>query len=253
MLSEKYAKVIRSLVHKKYRQEYNLFVAEGKKAVLDILAGGFKAVDRIFITPDIPDYNEVLLQEWADKIHPISHKEMTRISNMESAPDILLTGQIPPPFPVWDAGFQPGIHLYLDQIQDPGNLGTILRTAEWFGVQTVGLSEGCADLVHPKVIQSSMGSFCRIKYWTGALKNPGIDKIPLVGADLDGVDVFKYSLPVNGILVIGNEGQGISPQVRTLLSHTIKIPPYSGTVESLNAAIATAILLSEWQRQLNYK
>jgi len=218
MLSEKYAKVIRSLVHKKYRQEYNLFVAEGKKAVLDILGGGYRAVDRIFITPEITDHLEVLSQEWDDKIHPVSNKEMARISNMDTVPDILLIGYIPPPYPVWEAGFQPGIHLYLDQIQDPGNLGTILRTAEWFDVKTVGLSEGCADLVHPKVIQSSMGSFCRVKYWNGGLNSLGLEKIPLVGAGLDGVDVFQYSLPANGILVIGNEGQGISTHVKSLLT-----------------------------------
>lgn len=252
MLSEKYAKVIRSLVHKKYRIEYNLFVAEGRKSVLDILKGGFKSIDRIYLTPELPGEITGLLKEWDDKIHLITNKEMAKISRLDSVSDILLTGHIPPPYPVWDAGFGQGIHLYLDQIQDPGNLGTILRTAEWFDVQTIGLSEGCADLVHPKVIQASMGSFCRVKYWTGDLTGPGLEDIPLMGADTEGVDVFQHKFPGTGILVIGNEGQGISPIVNSLLTAKIKIPPFSGKVESLNAAIAASILISEWQRQLTY-
>lgn len=254
MLSVNYAKIIRSLVHKKYRYEYNLFVAEGNKSVKDILRSGFEAVEQIFILPDAMDETAEFFRKWGDKIQVIHSREMAKISNLDSAPDMLMTGKIPPAYPILSSGLKPGIHLYLDQIQDPGNMGTILRTAEWFGVETIGLSEGCADIVHPKVIQASMGSFCRIQYWNGSLSSlDNFNHVPLLGADLHGADVYRFQLPEFGILIIGSEGQGISAQVRSRLSQTIKIPAYSNQVESLNAATATAILLAEWQRQIHSK
>jgi len=254
MLSEKYAKVIRSLIHKKYRYQYNLFVAEGSKSVVDILASGFNGVDRIYCTRQALQDHKEILTPWIDKIHTVSPQEIAKISNLESAPDMLMTGQIPKPYSINDSGFIKGIHLYLDQIQDPGNLGTILRTAEWFGVQSIGLSEGCADVMHPKVIQASMGSFCRIRYWIGELNlYSRLTDWPILGADLKGIDLFQFALPDYGILVIGNEGQGISSKIKSILTQSIKIPGYNAITESLNAAVASAIILAEWQRQIHTK
>lgn len=254
MLSEKYAKLIRSLIHKKYRYEYNLFVAEGRKAVLDILASGFNAVDRIYMIQEMQDETQKTLQSWSDKIHTVSAKEMAKISNLDSSTEILMTGVIPAPYPVEEMGFNKGIHLYLDHIQDPGNLGTILRTAEWFGVQTIGFSEGCADLVHPKVIQASAGSFCKIAYWNGNLNDQAQHlHMPLLGADLDGIDLFKYTMPETAMLIIGSEGQGISAPIKIRMTQTLRIPSYTPNMDSLNAGIAAAVVLAEWQRQLHYK
>lgn len=254
MLSEKYAKLIRSLIHKKYRSEYNLFVAEGRKSILDILGSGFEAIDKIFITSEEWEENHTQWAPWKDKTHIVTSKEINKISNMDSTPTAVMTGNIPPALNRNEINFKAGIHIYLDQIQDPGNMGTILRTATWFGVESIGLSEGCADIVHPKVIQASMGSFCRINYWLGPLTSDLHQTASeVIGADLMGDELYQQQLPLSGLLVIGNEGQGISPSVRSLLNRSIKIPAYGGKTESLNAAIATAVILAEWQRQMHLK
>jgi TrmH family RNA methyltransferase len=252
MLSENQAKIIRSLSLKKYRYKYNLFLAEGAKTVFDILRSGFKEVHQIFISraPDDPD--SALLMPFKERVIKVTDREMSRISNLDSIPEILMTGSIPPPMFPERSDFENGIHLYLDQVQDPGNLGTILRTAEWFAVRSIGFSEGCADIVHPKVIQASMGSFSRVKYWNGTLTALSLnDHLPVIGAALEGEPLYEKFLPDSGLLVIGSEGKGISEQVRTRLTCTVRIPAYQALPESLNAAMATGIILAEWQRQLH--
>lgn len=250
MLSENHAKIIRSLSLKKYRYKYNLFLAEGVKTVFDILQSGFKEVHQIFVSQKLAVSYSGLLEPFKDKLHMVTDKEMGRISNLDSAPEILMTGRIPPPAVLIPSDFESGIHIYLDQVQDPGNVGNILRTAEWFDVRSIGFSEGCADIVHPKVIQASMGSFCRVKYWTGTLTTFALsDHTPVIGANLDGELLYQRPLPDSGILVIGSEGQGISPPVRTRLTRVVRIPSYQAVTESLNAAMATGIILAEWQRQ----
>lgn len=252
MLSENHVKIIRSLSHKKYRYKYNLFLAEGVKTVFDILQSGFREVHQIFVSQKLPGSYAGLLEPFKDKLHTVTDKEMGRISNLDSSPEILMTGRIPPPAVPLPFDFESGIHIYLDQVQDPGNVGTILRTAEWFNVRSIGFSEGCADIVHPKVIQASMGSFCRVKYWTGALAAITLDQsTPLIGAALDGELLYQRPLPGSGILVIGSEGQGISPPIKTRLTRAVRIPSYQSVTESLNAAMATGILLAEWQRQVH--
>jgi len=220
--------------------------------VFDILRSGFKEVQQIFISRAPDDPNSTLLMPFKEKVIEVTDREMSRISNLDTHPEILMTGSIPPPMVPEGSYFETGIHLYLDQVQDPGNLGTILRTAEWFAVRSIGFSEGCADIVHPKVIQASMGSFCRVKYWCGAISALSLDDhYPVIGAALEGESLYQNFLPDSGLLVIGSEGQGISKQVRTRLTCTVRIPAYQALPESLNAAMATGIILAEWQRQLH--
>ncbi|MBK6392494.1 MAG: RNA methyltransferase [Saprospiraceae bacterium] len=216
-----------------------------------MLKAGFDKIYTIYVSEEILNEHINLLTKVKDKLVLIGTKDFEQISNLESIPDIILIGHIsakPSPDP---SLLHSGIHLYLDQIQDPGNMGTILRTAEWFNVKSIGISEGCADIYHPKVIQSSMGSFIRVHTWYGELSMPNlIPGIPIIGADLSGTSLYTVKLPAHGVLVIGNEGQGISAPIRALITSSIKIPAYSTNIESLNAANATAIVLSEWRRQL---
>lgn len=249
MISDKTAKLIRSLALKKYRYKHNLFIAEGKKLIFDILKSGFTRVKKILITQEImEEYNE-LLNKYEKFLVVCDKTEFSKISNLESLPDVIFIGEIPQRYEINKEGLSNGLHLYLDQIQDPGNVGTIFRNAEWFGVSSIGLSEGCADFVHPKVIQASMGSFCRLPTWQGELPEDLIDKKKIFAADLAGSSIYDISFPENGLLIIGSEGQGISKSIRTKINQFVKIPAYSESVDSLNAANATAVILSEWRRQ----
>ena len=145
--------------------------------------------------------------------------------------------------------------LALDSVQDPGNLGTIIRTADWFGIKTIVCSSGTADAYNPKVVQATMGSIARINviYVDDLAQSISSlpSTVPIYGALLDGNDIYSAPLTDNGIIVMGNEGNGISAPVRECLTHRILIPRYSGEAESLNVSIATAIILSEFRRRNN--
>ncbi|MEP7322310.1 MAG: RNA methyltransferase [Saprospiraceae bacterium] len=249
MISEKNTKIIRSLAHKKYRYQHNLFIAEGRKIIIDMLKSGFKAIHQLYLTEEAKLDNGPVLEPVKDTLILLTVKEMNHISNLDSASDMILIGKIPTPTDSNDIDFSHGIHLFLDQIQDPGNLGTIFRTAEWFGVKSIGMSNGCADYLQPKVIQSSMGSFWRLPIWIGDLKNTWPIGFEIFGADLQGNSLYETKFHSNGVLVIGSEGQGLSKESRTIVNHYVRIPAFSGNVESLNAANAAAIILSEWKRQ----
>ncbi len=254
MLSENTTKLIRSLVQKKYRHKHNNFLAEGRKTILDMLSAGFDAVDHIYVSQDALNEHHRILSKVRGKLTILTEKEFGKISNLDSAPDMILIGQIPAPINPLSLDFNLGLHLYLDRVQDPGNVGTILRTAEWFGVATIGISEGTADIAHPKVVQASMGSFSRLPHWTGSLANLKIsDGVEVLGASLSGTSIYATRLPEQGILVIGSEGQGISPDLKSMIKKYVHIPAYSPHIESLNAANASAIILAEWRRQIESK
>jgi RNA methyltransferase, TrmH family len=250
MLSENYAKIIRSLSHKKYRDKHGIFAAEGAKIVLDLLESGFDQVEHIFMTEAFYKSYPQKLVTWKPLIGIIGSSELQKISQFDSIPDIILIGKIPGMIDPNTVDFNKGIHLFLDRIQDPGNMGTILRTAEWFGVNTIGLSIGCADFVHPKVIQASMGSFARVCIYHGNLPDAKNHKFAVMGADLTGPSMYSLEWPAAGILVIGNEGGGIDPMISSRLTSKVMIPRFSPAIESLNAASATAILLAEWRRNI---
>lgn len=252
MLSENTSKIIRSLLHKKYRYKHNIFRVEGRKAILDMLLAGFDAIQQLYISQNALEEHEKIISKVRGKTTILSAKEFSKISNLDSAADMILIGYIPPPLVNLIGHFDQGIHLYLDQVQDPGNVGTILRTAEWFGISSVGLSEGTADIVHPKVVQASMGSFSRMPYWLGSLTDVILDPPgQVLGADLGGVPIYQNQWPQNGILVIGSEGQGISNPIKSKIEKYVHIPAFSPHIESLNAANAAAIILSEWRRNVS--
>ena len=185
-----------------------------------------------------------------------SHRDLERMSDLKSASDVIAVYDIPEQ--ILDIPTLSGrLVLALDSVQDPGNLGTIIRTADWFGVRDIICSRTTADLYNPKVVQATMGAISRIRvHYTDlekALTEASALGMPVFGTLLDGVDIYTSELSPSGVIVMGNEGNGLSEGVRSLVDHRLLIPSYppsEPTSESLNVAIATAICLSEFRRRL---
>jgi RNA methyltransferase, TrmH family len=256
VLSKNKIKLIRSLDLKKNRIVNGLFVAEGERLVGDILKSEVH-VSEIFCTnhiaPDLLKFNSGL------KIEIVSKDELSRISFLKTTPEIVALCKIPKLELDWEE-IKSSLTLVLDEIQDPGNLGTIVRLADWFGIRNVICSEGCADLYNPKVIQSTMGAFARVKVsyvsLSPFLENAKRLSLPVYGAFLEGDNLYKCDLTENGIIVMGNEGNGISDIVAGSVMRKINIPsfpPGEVTSESLNVAIATSVICAEFRRRVIYK
>lgn len=235
MISKNEVKYIQSLCHKKNRQQEGLFLVEGEKIVDELLQGAF-AIQRIYA-----------VQEWIDK-HPglsvaataVTEAELQKISALQTPNQVLAIVQQPEQ-KVTDLH---GLNLILDGIQDPGNLGTIIRIADWFGIPNIICSNDTVEVYNPKVIQSTMGSFMRVKLVYEDL--PAFLKThpqQVYGALLNGEPMHTVQKPVQGFLVIGNESKGIRAEVLPFITHPVTIPRI-GHAESLNAAVATGILLS---------
>jgi TrmH family RNA methyltransferase len=245
MLSQNQSKHIRSLHHKKFREEEQLFLVEGDKMVSELLSGSYATVTQLFAEPGWLSQNRFLLSKLKAPVTEVTSSELERISTMVTPNQVLAVVQMLHPHP--NLTF-PGqrICFYLDGVQDPGNLGTILRIADWFGIPAVYCSADSADMYNPKVVQSSMGAIFRVPVWRVALEelvqhNPGL---PVLGAVMDGENALESRvLPSLGILVIGNEGKGIRQHNECLLTRRICIPRHpDGKAESLNAAVAAGIL-----------
>lgn len=239
MLSKKEIKDIQSLGLKKGRAETGLFVAEGPKIVSELLATVPRQVQRV-----------LAVEEWAQShlelvgnipLHVASADELQRASSLQTANQVLaVLKQFGSKEPV----VRGNLCLYLDAIQDPGNFGTIIRIADWFGIKEVVCHEGCADLYNPKVVQSTMASIARVNVWYDR-EGTWIRKqqVPILAATLEGESVYKRRELKEGILLIGNESKGLQPSLRELATEQITIPR-RGEAESLNAAVATGIILS---------
>ena len=225
-------KQIRSLREKKFRDAYGLFVVEGEKMVREALQSDFEVV-RVWRRDEIGD------------------AAMDRISQLSTPSPVLAVVRRPA---AAEAPVEHALCLALDGIRDPGNLGTIIRTADWFGVRTVYLSPDCADLYNPKVLQSSMGSVFRVRAVEIAL--PELCRrfreagMPVYGTFLDGKDLYREALRPEGLVVMGNEASGIRPEVAAEVDARLLIPAAEGSgAESLNVAAATAVILSEFRRR----
>ena len=237
MLSKNQIKLIKSLETKKNRKREGLFVAEGPKVVGDLLRAGYTP-HSIFSTVSRPD------------AELITDDELRRISFLQHPQEVLGVFHIPNS----PLTFSPShLSLALDGVQDPGNVGTIIRIADWFGITQIYCSPDTADVYNPKVVQATMGSLAHVSITYCDLV-PLLSKadVPIYGTLLDGQDIYQQPLSENGIIVMGNEGNGISPEVRQLVTNKLLIPNFnnnSETAESLNVAIATAITLSEFKRR----
>ncbi len=243
-LSKNSIKFIKSLSTKKFRQKYNKFIVEGDKMIREILTQDNLIVDSIYATESWIETLDASLSLPEHKTFKISLTELSRISSLKTPNQVLAVLEMPNP-DTDQSLLLNDYNLYLDNIQDPGNLGTIMRIADWFGISQVFRSPGTVDLYNSKVIQSTMGAFLRVNSPVAELSeilktHPGI---PVLGAVLNGQNIFKHDHPGKGLIVIGNEGKGISEQTESLLTKKISIPATHNTgAESLNAAVATGII-----------
>ena len=243
MISKNQIKYIHQLELKKFRKQEGLFIAEGHKVVGDLLRAGFKP-RQIFAVQDWITDNSSQLSVLDSQLSEVNLEELTRLSLLQHPQQVLAL------FPIPDEQTIPSpknaLSILLDNVQDPGNLGTIIRIADWFGIDTIYCSLGTVDAWNPKVVQATMGSIARvhIKYVDPQLLFDSLpDKFPVYGTFLDGDNIYTQQLSQQGIIVMGNEGNGISDAVRSRVTHKLLIPDFhkGDTADSLNVAIATAI------------
>lgn len=226
-------KLIKSLQQKKFRDELGLFVAEGDKCVEELRKS----------------FELVHLYREGDNA---SHTEIEQMSGLKTPQGVV--GVFKKKSDCSKSSEYSDLTLALDSIQDPGNLGTIIRTCDWFGVHDIVCSKDTADCYNPKVVQATMGALCRVRiHYVDLAEWLAKQECPIIGTLLEGGNMYESPLPKTGIIVMGNEGNGISQEVRKLITHPVRIPSYpkekaSDVIESLNVAIATAIVLAEFRR-----
>ena len=249
MLSKNQLKYIQSLHQKKYRQQHGAFLVEGAKSVQEVLQSNFQT-ELVVATEVFYKENALLTDRQRTPVEIVSVADLERAGTLESNNAALAVVKTKENRPLL-AG--PGeIALILDDIRDPGNLGTILRIADWYGIRKILCSETTADVYNPKVISASKGSFTRVNWWYGnvaqVLKQAQSEsQLAVYGAFLDGDDVHTLSFGKSGYLVMGNESNGIRPEVEQYVTQRVTIPRY-GEAESLNVGIATAVLLDNIRR-----
>jgi len=246
MISKAKIKFIRSLEQKKIRMQERMFVAEGPKVVGDLLKVMHAKLIVKTAKPKIENAGDA-------EIIDVTEEELRKVSFLQHPQDILAV------FPILEEPNVkpaiPSLSLALDGVQDPGNLGTIIRIADWFGIDHIYCSIDTADAYNPKVVQATMGSLARVNVeYTDlkALMETFPADYPIYGTLLDGKNIYKEPLTKEGLIVMGNEGNGISPEIRNKVNHKLLIPNYPegrDTADSLNVAIATAITCNEFRRR----
>jgi TrmH family RNA methyltransferase len=257
MISKNQIKFIRQLEQKKFRHREGLFVAEGTKVVGDLLKAGY-IPHSLYATPDWLAENQSHLL-----ISSVTDDELTRLSFQQHPQQVLALFPIPEPaeklstvrsaLPLGSSK-NCQLSIALDSVQDPGNLGTIIRIADWFGISNIICSEDTVDAYNPKVVQATMGSIARVNIiYTNLLELlDGLPAdFPVYGTLLDGENIYTQELTPHGLIIMGNEGNGISDAVRQRVNRRLLIPDFHNgdTADSLNVAIATAITCSEFRRR----
>ena len=249
MISKNRVKFIRSLEQRKYRREHGLFVVEGPKSVADMF-GSFECV-YVAATQEWLSQNE--LPDGVE-VDEVTDDELRRASFQDHPQQVLTLFRIPS-YAYSSRCFEVELCLALDNVQNPGNLGTIIRLADWFGIERVFCSSGTADVYNPKVVQAAMGSLARVKVHyvdLPALLAPLPAGVPVYGTFLDGENLYGEELGSRGLIVMGNEGNGISTEVEQYVTHRLTIPNYNQHdrgADSLNVAVATAVVCAEFRRR----
>ncbi len=256
MISKNAQKFINSLKIKKYRQIHNAFLVEGEKSVDELLHSG-TGIKNIYCTRDWFDERQARLKHCAAEIAVVSNEDLLRISDLTTPNKVLAIAEMP------EVSNNIGLPenepvLALDGIRDPGNMGTIIRTADWFGIRNIFCSIDSVDLYNPKVIQATMGSYARVKVHYLDLHDFIRSQMPVkvYGALLEGVSITEKKFDEKGIIVIGNESKGISSGLKPLITdpvfipHLFDLPESSYHAESLNASVANAIICYEIRKQL---
>ncbi|MCT4602032.1 MAG: RNA methyltransferase [Marinifilum sp.] len=253
MLSKNQIKLISSLQKKKYRDSHQLFVAEGDKLVMDLLSSGLKAAYLIFTAGWQNQYTIEAYSNIENKIES-DINQIKKISNLKTPSQVVGVFRMPK-IDIDQKEVANSLSIVLDDVQDPGNLGTIIRIADWFGIKHIFCSPNTADLYNPKVIQATMGAIARIKLSYTPLKqlltNYKNSDFPFYGTFLEGETIYNTKLSNKGFIIMGNEGKGISNEIKEMVSHKLFIPNFPAdqeTSESLNVSVATAIICSEFRR-----
>lgn len=252
MISKAWQSRLRALHQKKYRQEEGLFFVEGAKNVLELLHSDFET-EVVFATPAFRKENERLLAAQPRRVEEASPDELAKVGTFSTNNAALAVARTKI-FPELTPDGEEWV-LVLDDLRDPGNLGTILRVADWYGLKKIVCSETTADFYNPKVLAASMGSFARVAVWYGPLDGyfrrhaERSSGWPVFGTFLDGQNLHETRFPGAGFLVIGNESHGIGAVVEPFVSRKITIPRFGGA-ESLNAGIATAVVLDNLKREM---
>jgi TrmH family RNA methyltransferase len=250
MISKAKIKLITSLSQKKFRDENNLFVAEGTKLVLDLMPA-FKCSLLVATAVWLSEHKHLS----ATEIIETDETELKKISNQKTSQGVLAVFEKPLYTFNWQELSQ-HLSLALDEVQDPGNLGTIVRIADWFGITDIFCSENSVDAFSPKTVQASMGALARVRVHSVSLVDflkKCHPKIPVYGTFMDGENIYESTLSKTGIIVMGNEGNGISPEVEKLVSERLLIPNFpvgQATSESLNVGVATALVCGEFRRRM---
>jgi tRNA/rRNA methyltransferase len=237
MLSKNQVKLIQKLHHKKYRNELNLFIVEGKKSINEFLQAGY--------TPQLLIATEAFTTGVPQHlITSVTKDELRKVSTLQNPDEGLAVFEQPKHKGI----LQEGVIVALDNVQDPGNLGTIIRLCDWFGVETLLCNTQTVDCYNPKVVQASMGSLTRVAvHYLDLAAFLTTTALPVYTMDLEGENLYTATFPKDCILILGNEANGISSEVRALSNEVITIPRFSKhqRTESLNVAMAGAIILSE--------
>ncbi len=254
MISKAQISFVKSLHQKKYRSEYKLFLAEGYKLVIELLHTGFKIKSLFILSDKLEEFKSAYTKFLkSTEIFAATQSDMERISTLQTAPEViaLVYQQYSDEQDLYDEKyFAENLSLCLDGIKDPGNIGTLLRIADWFGIKRIICSNDCVELYNPKVVQASMGSISRVSVYYTELKD-WIGKVVIeevYGALLEGENVYAAELNRAGLLILGSESHGISEELRTLINRPLTIPLFGGA-ESLNVAVAGGILCSEFMRR----
>lgn len=248
-LSKRKTELIRRLDSLKIRRKEGLFLVEGSKCVTDTL--GKFPLSVLAATPAWLNLHKSLIADYKPATFEASAETLAGISSLSTPPEVIAVYEMPERKIIIDEKLEPGLYLMLDGVQDPGNLGTIIRTAHWFGIQRIFVSSTTVDVYNPKVIQSTMGSiadveviYCDLTLLAEA--NPGI---PVCILDLAGENIFEHPLPKSAFIAMGNEGNGLTDNLKKKATLKLTIPPASSTThpDSLNVAIATAIAVARFR------
>lgn len=236
MLTNHTIKVIQSLDKKKFRQKYNLFLVEGNKIIEELKNSTFKVKGIFSINPLELDFSTV-------PIHQITENDLRKISHLQHPKNSVAICELKE-----SQSIDTPVQLVLDSIQDPGNLGTIIRLADWFGIEQIICNPETVDVYNPKVIQATMGSFTRVNFLYQEIEEVlrNTDR-PVFGTDMVGKNLYTMDFPGKFYLVLGNEGHGIRPEIKKLISQNITIPRFGRlqSTESLNVSMATGIILGQ--------
>ncbi|NDV96297.1 RNA methyltransferase [Dysgonomonas sp. 521] len=246
-LSKNKLKYIRSLKEKKYRAEYGTFVAEGNKMVSDLLP--YMKCQLLVATADFLNVTDV---SGIEEVVEVNDSQLSQASFLQNPQQVLAVFY--QPAAAKETDIENELVLALDGIQDPGNMGTIVRLADWYGIRHIFCSQDTADIYNPKVVQATMGALARVKihYVDLAAFLTANGHLPIYGTLLDGDNMYEQEITADGIIVMGNEGNGIRPEIEKLITKKLYIPNYplgNPTSESLNVAIATAIICAEFRRR----